>query len=157
MILVHLKTSWPNVLAGEDDADRATLKAWAGINDASLQRYADVVLGIYKDEVVSAYDVTGWERQKGDRNRTRVAFEGNHSKRWGHLIGTPNPGTTWGPGMARPVQYLDTQRLIDGDVEVEDTEAGRRAIIEGFILTVLEDGNANLVMPKDRQLQVIPA
>ena len=66
MILVHLAKSWPRVLPGEAEADEVTLRWWAAIKDLDLYRYADAVLGIYRNEVVTAYDVLGWERVSTD-------------------------------------------------------------------------------------------
>lgn len=56
-----------------------------------MDRYGDGVLGIYKNEVVSAFDVTDWTRGSDGR----VTFTGSPSVKFGHLIGTPNPGKPW--------------------------------------------------------------
>ena len=49
-------------MAGTDEADRATLEAWVGISDESADIFGDAVLGVYRNQVVTAYDVTGWDR-----------------------------------------------------------------------------------------------
>src|SRR5258707_210427 len=110
MILVHLTQTWPMVQRGQLAADAATLGDWAGISDTALADYGDVVLGIFDNTVVSAYDIDGWDRT----DEGRVRFTGAPSTRQAHLVGTPNPGKAWGvKGMARPVQYLDTV-VVDG-------------------------------------------
>ena len=152
MILVNLSKTWPDVMIGKDAADRATLEAWAGVGDGSLDAYGDAVLGIYRNQVVTAYDVTGWERLPSGR----IRFTGTESKRWKHLIGTTNPGEPWTRGQARPVKYLDTRVLTEGTVPAEDTGSGLRAVINGFALAV--DGNRAMVtVPAGGQLTIVNA
>ncbi|MFH7337134.1 hypothetical protein [Streptomyces sp. KHY 26] len=151
MILVHLASSWPDVLAHSRTAAEVTLSAWAQISDDRLRQYGDAVLGVYQKEVVTAFDITGWSRTR----EGRVVFEGNPSRRWAHLIGTPNPGKPWVRGQARPVQYLDTAILASGAVPVEDAASGRRAVVDDFILTVDAEGSATLVVPSGRRVTVI--
>lgn len=158
MILVHLAYSWPAVARGEADAADVTLGNWAGIADDKLDSYADAVLGIYKNEVVTAFDITGWNRLTEGTDVGRIAFTGTPSLRWWHLIGTPNPGTPWKKGMARPVQYLDTRVLTDGDVETEAVDDGRdrRAVVDGYTLTVHADGHATVAVPIGKHVTVVP-
>ncbi|MDV6296552.1 DUF6508 domain-containing protein [Rhodococcus aetherivorans] len=158
MILVHLASSWPGVAKGEADAAAITLGNWAGIADDKLDTYADVVLGIYKNQVVTAFDITDWQRVTEGPDAGRIAFTGRPSQQWEHLIGTSNPGTPWKKGMARPVQYLDTRVLTDGDVDVEPLEEGRdrRAVVGGYALTVHSDGNATISAPLGRHVTVVP-
>jgi hypothetical protein len=151
MILVHLPQSWPQVLAGMRTAEEVTLGSWAKVSDAAIAEYGDAVLGIHKNTVVSAFDITGHGRGADDR----VTFRGHPSPAWGHLVGGPNPGRTWVRGQARPVQYLDTATLESGDAAVEEVPEGRRAVIDGITLTVADDGSAVLLLPTGRQLQVI--
>ena len=150
MILVNLSKSWQEVQAGVRTPEEVTLRAWHGITDQSLHRYADAVLGIYREEVVTAYDITGWARTSDGR----VAFEGEESAKWAHLIGTNNPGAEWVRGAARPVKYLDTAILTGGNVTAEPTDAGQRAVIDGITLTVAKNGNAAVLLPVGRQLTV---
>lgn len=139
MILVHLSTSWPMVQAGKMTPEAATLGDWADLNDAKLREYADAILGIYQNTVVSAYDITGWVQKE----ENRVLFEGQRSQRWASLIGTPNPGKQWVRGMARPVQYLDT-RLVLAETAAGDPEH-RRATIGDFTLALGKDNNSAVV------------
>lgn len=157
MILVHLASSWPAVIRGEADTADVTLGNWAGIADDKLDSYADSVLGIYRNEVVSAFDITGWHRLTEGDDAGRIAFTGRPSVRWHHLIGTPNPGTPWKKGMARPVQYLETRVLTDGDVEPEPVDASRdrRAVIDGYTLTVHDGNCATLIVPPGHRVTVI--
>lgn len=151
MILVHLPQSWPQVLAGTHTPEEVTLGSWAKVSDAAIAEYGDVVLGIHKNTVVTAFDITGYART-GDG---RVTFHGHRSPTWDHLVGGPNPGRPWVRGQARPVQYLDTAALESGDAAVEDVPEGRRAVIDGITLTVAEDGSAVLLLPTGRNLQVV--
>lgn len=111
MIIVNVNTTWPDVQEGKVTPEYATLRAWHGIGDKALERYADAILGIYQGEVVSAYDITGWQRH-GTGRTSKIEFTGVPSKRWAHLIGTPNPGEAWRRGQQRPVKYKDTTELM---------------------------------------------
>lgn len=150
MILVNLSQSWPSVLEGKANAADVTLGAWAQIKDADLDAHADSILGVYKNEVVTAFDIARWHR---DRKNDRVTFVGRPSQTWAHLIGTPNPGKQWVQGMARPIQILPTTILTEGNVPVEETSDGRRAVIDGYVLTV-KDGIGTLYVPEDGNVTV---
>ncbi|QDO37899.1 hypothetical protein FNV62_06700 [Streptomyces sp. RLB3-17] len=139
------------MLAGKKAPEDVTLRAWAQIKDEALDSYGDGVLGIYQNTVVTAFDVVDWERQADGR----VVFNGVPSAKFGHLIGTPNPGRPWVQGQARPVQYLDTAVLTGGTATVEDTGEGRRAVINDFILTVGDDGSATLAVPAGQRVTVL--
>jgi len=152
MILVNLSKTWPEVMTRTDDAQRATLQDWAGISDDSLDTYGDVILGIYRNHVVTAYDITGWKRLPDHR----VRFTGVESKMWKHLIGTANPAEPWTRGQARPVKYLDTRVLTEGTVQPEDFSGGRRAVVNGFTLTV-DGNNATVTVPVGAQLTIVNA
>jgi len=138
-----------------EKAAAATLGSWAQIKDADLKDHADAILGIYKNEVVTAFDIVPGDDKKpwrrGDDNR--VTFNGQRSRKWDHLIGTPNPGKPWVQGQGRPVQVLPTVVLIEGNVPVENTSAGRRAVVDGYVLTV-EDGSARLQAPEKGKVTV---
>ena len=151
MILVNLTKSWPQVLAGGRTAADVTLGAWAKVSDAAIDQYGDAIVGIHKNAVVTAFDIDGYTRGEGDR----VTFTGHESTRWAHLVGTPNPGRPWTRGMARPVQYLDTDAYQLGDTEVEETVEGRRAVVDGITLTVDATGAATVLLPTGRQLTVL--
>jgi hypothetical protein len=151
MILVHLSKTWPLVGKGERSAEDVTLKAWAGISDEALDAHGDGVLGIYRGEVVTAFDVTGWSR----RPDGRVVFEGAPSKRWGCLVGTPNPGAAWVQGSARPVKYLDTVLLAGGTVPAEQAPEGHRAVLRNYILTVGDACDATLVVPNGGRVTIL--
>ncbi|MFF3159154.1 hypothetical protein [Streptomyces sp. NPDC057910] len=153
MILVHVSTTWPQVLDGQLTPEQATLGEWFNISDSSLAEYGDAVLGIFENTVVSAFDVTG---EPNRDNEGRVTFPGTPSAKWSHLIGTPNPGKSWGVrGMARPIQYLDTAVVTGGTVEVEDDGTARRAVVEGFTLVVDNKGSAVLTVPAGRKVTVL--
>ncbi len=150
MILVNLRQTWPKVVAGEADAAEITLGAWAQLSDKDLETHADAILGIYKNEVVTAFDIEGWSRDEGSG---RVTFMGKPSQEWGHLVGTPNPGKPWVQGMSRPVQVFPTAVLTGGNVPVEETAKGLRAVLDGFVLTV-ENNLATLQVPQGGKVLV---
>lgn len=154
MILVNLASSWPAVTTGEADAADITLGNWAQISDDSLDTYADSILGIYKNDVVTAFDITGWQRIAEGTDAGRVAFTGRPSLQWKHLIGAPNPGAPWTAGMARPVQYLDTTTLTSGNAGVDHAD-DRSMDIDGFTLTIHADGNATVGVPYDKHVTVV--
>lgn len=155
MILVNLKQTWPHVLAGRMTEDKATLEAWSGISDESLERYGDVVAGIYHNTVVTVYDIDAAETRREPDTR-RVVFAGSPSAKWARMVGQPNPGRQWGrPGDTRPVQYIDSAVVAEGAVPVERGPGGRRAVVGDFVLTVGDDGAAVLVMPAGRSLTVL--
>ena len=121
MILVSLGKTWPRVLREHATAEWATLRAWPvwPRQYARLADFADVILGVYRGQVVTAYDITGWREEtdaemlKGisqghPRHCPRVIFEGRPSQGWKHLIGSSNPGQ---PFTQWPVQYLETSTL----------------------------------------------
>src|SRR5258708_19120174 len=112
--------TWAMVLREEITAETATLAAWP-VRPAELARladFADVILGVFRGEVVAAYDITSWrleteaERERAARewrrHFPRVVFEGTPWQTWAHLIGTSSPGRPW---TQWPVQYLDAAAL----------------------------------------------
>lgn len=115
MILVHVIRSWPGVVAEKWSAEVATLKEWAQLTDRSIDEYGDIVLGIYENMIVSAYEIDGHYRNRETR---RVAFTGHETDETRQYIGLPNPGRSWGDqGYARSVQVLPTSDLTDPPVE----------------------------------------
>ncbi|MEV4212545.1 hypothetical protein [Micromonospora sp. NPDC049662] len=155
MILVHVKNSWPRVLAGESGCtpEWSVLGDWATIAEHRLAEFGDVLAGVYDNTVVAVYDI--------DLANThfvggKVRFAGSPSTSWAHLIGQPNPGKQWGQqGYARNVQYVDTAVVAGGDVPVEETPAGRRAVVDGIVLTVDDQGGATLLLPTGRTLAIL--
>ncbi len=152
MFIVNLSKTWPDVLKGKRTAADVTLKAWAQIKDADLENHADVILGIYKNEVVTAFDITE-KPTRGEDDDKRVTFTGQPSQKWAHLIGMPTPGKPWVPGQGRPVQVLPTTILTEGNVPVEDTPAGHRAVVDGYVLAVQGD-SATLQVPEEGKVTV---
>ena len=157
MIIVNLAKSWPAIsTASEPERSRLlmqeTLGEWFGITEASIKQYGDVILGTFRNEVVSACEIHGSTRivESG-----RVTFAGGESPEYTYMIGRPNPGRRWERGMGRPIQYLDTRVFLGGTVEVEEPAEGiHRAVVEGFTITVGNDGNAHVLVPGDRTLTV---
>ena len=157
-ILVNLAKSMHGTDAaqmGPALVKKVTMGDWYGITVASAEEFGDVILGIHKDRVVSAYDVVRFELVTDENGRERVRFTGVESEEFAGLIGQPNPGRTWVRGMGRPIQYLDTSFLRNGTVEVTEVDAGiQRAVIAGYTLTVGTDGNARLVAPAGRSITI---
>jgi hypothetical protein len=80
--------------------DDAVLGIWPIAAD-SLDTYGDVLLAVFNNVVVAAYDISDYTR--GEDNK--VTFAGQDSPSWAHLVGQPNPGKHWGrQGDAWPVR-----------------------------------------------------
>lgn len=120
MILVSLGYTWPRVIKGLITTEDALLVAWPvrPSEEEHLLRDTDVLLGVFRGEVVAAYDITGWRWETPQERATaarewrrhypRVIFAGRPSQSWQHLIGTANPAgsfTQW------PVKYLGTTKV----------------------------------------------
>lgn len=154
MIFVHLSKSWPDVLKGIRTAADVTLGDWALIADRAITQYGDTVIGVYEGEIVAVYDID----QDNPYTRSvdgRVRFNGKPSTEWAHLVGDASP-VTWVRGQARPVRYLNTEELRSGAVEPEVLDSGdRRAVVDGFTLTVTTGGTAILLTPAGGAVTVI--
>lgn len=152
MIIVNVNHHWPSVLAGKKTPAQVTLYAWHGISDKSLEEYADVVLGIYKNTVVSAFDITGWNRISSGDQEGKIEFFGEESNKWRYLVGQTNPGEPWVQGAARPVKYLPTDQLTKNTCQIKETNGTKRAEIDGFVLSVSKDGVASVEVPHGKKI-----
>ena len=130
MILVSLNKTWPMVLQETHPAKREALAklytcyAWPArpAEEAAIASYADVLLGIHRGVVVTAYDILSWRRQE-DAERThevrqglprawpRIVFDGTKSTKWAYLISAPCPAPP--PGQW-PIRYIDTSMVTRG-------------------------------------------
>ena len=110
------------MLAGKADAADVTLGAWAQIKDADSEEHADAVLGVYRNVVVTAFDVDSWSRGEDGR----VTFAARPSAEWAHLVGQPIPGAPWDAGAGPPGEGAPDRRPRQGDAAVEETPEGRR-------------------------------
>lgn len=145
MIVVNLRKSYREVLSGVRDMEDATLGWWADVNDDAIARYGDVVVGVYNDQVVSVYDVTGHER----REDGRVFFEAEESVEFASLLHQKSPVKPWVRGQARPIQYIEPDLVRHGDAPVEKLDDGyRRAVVANYVLTVDADGIATIEPPE---------
>ncbi len=138
MIVVNLKRSMRRLmeqvrLGIPDDVllqqiKHDTTTEWSGLSKQSLDRYGkewnglstealyehggreqrDYLLGIYGDQIVSVYYITGWRRRE-DR---RVVFDVEPAIEMAGAIGQPVPGGLWKRGEARPVRYFDTSTFV---------------------------------------------
>lgn len=149
MIIVHLNKTWPYV-PGRMTPEDATFGVWP-IAEENLRRYGDVLLGVYDNAVVTAYDINGYTRGADKK----VTFDGRPSAAWAHLIGQPTPAKPWGTqGDAWPVRFIDTAVVAGGNVPVEETTEGRRAVIDDVVLTVGADQQVIVVVPPGRSIIV---
>jgi hypothetical protein len=154
MIVVNLRKSYREVVAGSRDIKDATMGWWRGITDEAIERYGDVVAGVFGDQVVSAFDVQGHERQPDGR----VFFDGEPSREFASLVGRKSPVKPWVRGQARPIQYIDTDVVRFGDVPVEDIEGvQQRAVVAGYVLTVDADRLATVEPPEGGVVTVTAA
>lgn len=144
MIVVNLKKTYKLVVSGQMDMDDATLGMWQGVTDEAIEKFGDVIIGVYGDTVVSAYDITGHARNE----EGRVGFDGEESKEFAYLLNGKSPVKPWVRGQARPVQYIYTDTVRTGDApQVEDEEGNRRAVVNGYVLTVDVEGVATVEPP----------
>lgn len=153
MIVVNLSKSYKEVLSGHRDMDDATLGWWAGVTDEAATRYGDVVVGVFKDQVVSVYDAEGFERDE----EGRVFFDGRESSEFAPMIGKRSPVKPWVRGQARPIQYIDTDVVRDGDATVVRDGRHQRAVVAGYILSVDADGLATVEPPEGGVVTVTAA
>lgn len=152
MFLVNLPRTWPRVLRGLASAEDVTLGEWARVSEGSLTRYGDSVVGVYKNQVVSAYDITGWHRT----TEGRIVFEGQESATLAHLIGQPVPGERWVQGAVRPVKTLDTRLALGEEVSLEPTADGLlRAVLGDTVVSVTPDGAVTVRVGAGRPVTVI--
>jgi hypothetical protein len=151
MIVVNLRRNWPRILDGELTPEEGTLGAWYHISDRTLNADGDVLLGVFGNEVVNAFDITGWTRD----DRGCVTFVAKPSDKWRHLIGGPNPGKRWRKGQARPIQVVRTADIPTATVRTSENAGGeQRAIVGGYTLIVSLTGEATLQVPKGAQVTV---
>ncbi len=106
MILVKLAETWPEVKDDQDARKNATRSAWLGIKPEDIGKYGDTILGVYKNNVVTAYDILPDKHTYLENGR--VVFEVTDSHEWEHLIGEPSP-LRWVQGQQRPVQFIPTE------------------------------------------------
>jgi hypothetical protein len=98
--------------------------------------------------------VAGSDTQVVNRNNvTRVRFHLARAPEFAHLHGQPSPA----PKSRNAIGYVETRALVHGDATVEDDPAGRRAVIDGFTLTVSADGIAYLAVPAGKRVTVTAA
>lgn len=126
-------------------------KRWARDTMSRAHRLSVVALA-----VVAVHDLDGEPPLRDEKGR--VTFAGVPSLTWAHLVGGPNPGKQWGVrGMARPIQYLNSAVVAGGTVPVEDLGVARRAVLDGFTLTVDASGGAVLMVPPGSAVTVVTA
>jgi hypothetical protein len=139
-IFMHLARSYRELMTGANrrQLDEITLGWWAQITDKAADEYGDYIFGVHDNTIVSVYRVDETNRWERDSSDGRICFHAAESAEFAHLIGTPSP-VTWGAGQARPIRYYDTAVLRGGDVEIEPSPEGSRAVLGVF--TVSCDNN----------------
>ena len=150
MILVQVQQSWLQVLTGAMTPDAAVLGDWPGVDERHVGQYGDVLAGVYGNTIVAVYDI---DPAQTAYVQGKVRFGGKPSTAWAHLVGQHNPGEPWGrDGFSGSVQFVDTGVVAGGAVQVEETAGGRRAVVDGFVLSVDANGNAAVLVPAGRTL-----
>jgi hypothetical protein len=148
MIVVHVNKTWPLVLENRMTEDDAILGRWA-IAPERMSKYGDVLAAVYENTVVAVYEITGHTRGEGNK----VTFTGTSSETWKHLIGQPTPAVPWGrQGDAWPVKYVDTAVVAGGDVPVEQSGAGRRAVLDDVVMILGENRHITVIVPAGRSI-----
>ncbi len=151
MILVNLSQSWPGVLSGRSTPEEATLGDWHGISERAIAEHGDVILGVYKEKVVSAFDI--YDHSRADDGR--VTFFGTPSKTLAHLIGNRSPGAAWIRGEARPVKYLTSDAALGAVADVKNDGDVRRAVIGECELYLDINGAVTLRVPSGTPVTVV--
>jgi hypothetical protein len=99
-------------------------------------------------------EVADSETEVVNKNKiTRVRFKLAPAPEFRHLHGQPSPAVR----SRNAIGYVKTRTLIHGDIPAEKQPEGRRAVIDGFTLTVSDDGIAHLIVPAGKQVVVIAA
>lgn len=116
----------------------------------------DYLLAIGEGGVVEyVRKVTGiadWEEVVAKKNTTtRVLFEIVPAPELAHLIGQPSPA----PRSRNAIGYADSATLVLGDVEVEETEEGSTAVVQGVRLTVDTADVIHLTIPVGREVRIM--
>jgi len=162
MILVSVNQTWPAVLAGKMTAAQSTLGEWGQIGPKHSQEHiGDVLFGIYDNTIVSAFVIDDYVMlpdPSGEKRKARVQFAGHEEPAWSQYVGTPNPGRHWGDrGYARSVQIIPTE-LLTGDSQLAevDDDGNRRAVIDGYIVTVTDEGAYIAPPPGGRVVVLVP-
>lgn len=164
MILVQVQ-NWLQVLIGSTSPDEAVLKDWPGVRENDLKRYGDVLVGLYRNTVVAAYDI---DQLATTLTEGGARFAGKPSTDWAHLVGQSNPGKPWSPqGHPEPVQFLDSTlvpRTAAGAAAVAaggpggpGGPGGHQVALDGFVLTVDGNGNAAVAVPAGRSVTMYTA
>lgn len=125
-------------------ADRAAnVTALLAVDDAGEVVYERLVLGIAEteSEIVTKNTIT------------RVWFQLAPAPQLSHLHGQPSPALK----SRNAIGYVPTRTLVFGDSPVETVDAGSRAVVQGFTLTVAEDGSAHLVIPAGARIMISTA
>ena len=153
MIVVHVNKTWPLVVENRMTADDAVLGRWP-IAPERIKKYGgkgEVLAAVFDNTVVAVYDITGHTR--GPDNK--VTFDGIPSTGWAHLLGQPTPAVPWGrQGDAWPVKYVDTAVVAGGDVAIEDTPTGRRAVLDDVVMILGENQQITVVVPAGRTITI---
>ncbi|MGC4856557.1 hypothetical protein ACLQ24_25095 [Micromonospora sp. DT4] len=149
MIVVHVNKTWPLVQEGRMTQDDAVLGFWP-IADEKL-KFCDVLAAVFENKVVATYDITGHSRGADKK----VTFTGSPSTTWAHLIDQPTPAAPWGrQGDAWPVKYVETAVVAGGDVLVEKTDSGSRAVLDDVVMILGEDQHITVVVPAGRSITI---
>lgn len=149
MILVQVEKNWLQVLTGSLTADDAILGEWPGIAEHQVRQYGDVLVGLYRNTIVGAYDI---DQEKTTYGPGKVKFAGTASTRWANAVGKHNPGRPWTQGGGDLVQFLNTSTARITDGPAAGAPADRQVSLDGFVLSVDGHGNASVFVPAGRAL-----
>lgn len=143
MIVVNINRSYRAVEAGTLTLEDATRGDWYGINDAAIRRHGDVLVGVWRNDVVSAYEIAGHTRLEDGT----VRFDVRESSEFAGLVGQPSPVGPWKQGQSRPIVYADTRSIRTGEAPHDQVGDATRAVVGGFVLTVTAEGHATVSPP----------
>lgn len=120
MIVVNLNRSYPEFAAGLAESGhtdpnkvlmrdlrplaQATAGDWFRLTDMRIRQYGGPLVGVFAAQVVSVYEIEGWEQQADHT----VRFDVKPAVTWSALLGTGQPGGPWKQGEARGTRLVES-------------------------------------------------
>jgi hypothetical protein len=153
--VVWPRQSEPDVRAGRTTWQIAASEAWA--MDPGKADRVGVLLAVFEEVVVGAWGVSGAMHESAvppgkTRKVSRSAFDTFIDPRLDYLVGTPSPL----PRRRNPQATFELRDLPGADTLLAGTDPAPHGLLRlgGYVLTVHEDGNAELRMPGGAELTV---
>lgn len=152
-VLITDKTGGADLDSGAASVDEVIRGDWVmSLDRAKSLRY---LIAIRREEIFQVRRILGVEQRHSRPSRlgrpmSVVRFTIEAAPELQHLIGQPVPDGR----MRNPVKYVETARLLLGDVPISDGPAGRRAVIGAITLLVDRQGNAQVTVPAGTTISI---